>query len=1827
MLRKVLLSILIGTILLNWGPIVNAAWDEPSYTKLTVLDLHTFNEYRYRITDKYFNLRNKFEIDGTINSKISGEILDLAREGYNYLPDNLSNKNLYNKLKTSIERGKKFPDNESNYTAIVVAIQSYLEKADIQKIQWKIETVTKEWNAPFSATLRWRVSDPSGTKIESYNYVWWIDVAWKRKIIWKKPSINYIFKEEWNFSVFLDVISSHKNTKWYTDVLPFRSRADIKVKEKIASVIIKVNSDRLRQKDELKFTPDEARFGLLFDATSSTPASGGKFTNTSWDFWNGLERENSWDPKVERVIYAKEGEYTVILKLRTNENRTAERKFIVSIHDPIATIKSSQEDWFLWDKFTFSAKPSWNDDDLSYSWEIVDIENDSIIFRKTGSLFTYSFKDKWKYNVKLRVTEPSWEEDIDTQIIHINSQAPVADFKNSKPFPHKPNTVLLDATKSYDPDFSDDWKLQFSWIINGERRVLDRPNFNGSIWYYTFDSIWDQSVVLEVVDPDKIPSQKTEKVRVDSILSVDLFAFPRVTTRENTIRFVAQSPEARFYEWDFGDGEKKWSKEAEISHKYKKSWVFTVKIKVIDKEDRENTFQKNVYIWESNSPFAFINIQNWVSQEVAYKQWVCNGVWAYIVDRVNITRFSWEESIDITGKTSWISYSWKLWRDQYFSSRDFPQKFDELGCVPLKLTVKSDQNWRTHSRTVWLKVENIKPTLSSVNVQITDESTDPVIVKVSALWSKDLDGVIQSYLWYYYTDIDSEPQDFRATKSSATTFVLPKITWNYYFVVVMKDNNEARVTSEEVTGSKYFVTLAWDNINTPLVKLSVNDSSVSIWDEVVFTAKVENILGHDLSKKVEYSWDLDGDGFYEKKGSQATITHKFEISWELHPKVKVKYKGFSSTKNLTVNVSNILKPDFWYISIWNKFIIFDKSIWKYDTIQWNLGDETKVTDKNVFTHTYDDGKASHMVELKISDGTKVKTIQIKVTKNVKNIIEAKKKGLVLFSSSDISSDDELILKKASEKVFIYLGESNPDISNYIADFDIENDSDLNWGKDDDEDNKSDASFRSWDAVEIKLNTNKHQKVRLTIKDNSWSLVESYDFMIVKEYIVEEEIDLSSLSFDWVTDAELLKIEKLKSYISDLPKGDKLKALMYVQKLQEEWFDDTEKTRVILEFEWYIYEIDANNAEEIVNVLESLLIEWEEDRSERNITFNALKNLIPTNIKCGDLGEATPETDSNTCYTGLIEKLETIKINNNIDENREIAKGILNVIWEDTSMTAKQKTDFKAILTTLVYGWVDNIPEPVKQVIQGPWDEEWSDLLWLLKWILLVILYIILGFIWIIFAYWVYYKLINKDDNVWFQDFIIEKTSWKKIQDPEPMDDSLDILSDLSTDKAWDEAEEWMKWSEEEWEEEQIWVSQVETKPTEAKIVEHKQEQKVEAPKWDVPDWLKGSVSDDDFKKEVTQMKTKITETKWVEQKQDQKIEVTKWGVPDWLKWSFTEDDTIKDIKKKDEIIKTDEKIKTTQVETKVVETKSVEQKQEQKVEPAKWDVPDWLRGSFTEDDKSKDIKKKNINKGNQPKNREENKGEKTIVTPKKENVWTDEKLKILSNDDLDKITKIDEDDNIPDWLKGSFDEEKKQNEIPAVDKKQEKITVVSKEIERKPEKKVDVKEKTLKKEEKKELKKDELKKDIPKKTEQKKSGTPQITVKKDITKWVEEKGNIKSEKAVIAQSKTIVKKEETVKKTQMTKNIKEEALQEKSIKEVKPKPKQEKVKEEKSKLTPEKKGEAKPEQTTPVLKKEEEKKTETKKELLNKKGTEKKNGELWDDGMKIPDWLKTEDDK
>ena len=1606
MFKKIILTFILFTAGVVYSNTIFAANEEPVYTQFRVVDVSTFNEFRYKMTDEFFNLRNKYELDWKIDVAVAGKILELAKKGYLYLPDSLSNKNYFNYLKTSIERGIKYPLNASNYTSIVGSIENYLDKTNIQSIKGTVEAFPKEWNAPLNVTLRWSVRDPSGTKIPWYNYTWWMQVDGKRKVLWNNISLNYIFKEEWNFAIFLDVKSAHKNNWGYTDVLPFSSRANITINEKIASVLVKVNSSYLRDKEELKFTPDEAKYWLLIDATSSTPTSGSRFAKTTWDFWNGIKKSYTGSPKVERVVYVREWEYTVTLELKTNELKTIKRKFKISVHDPIATIKSSQEEWYLWDKFTFSAQKTWNDKNLSYAWEIIDLKEDKIIFKKVGTLFTYTFNNKGKYNIKMKVTEPSGQTDVDSKIIHINSRAPTSDFVTKIPYSYKPNRVFFDGTKSFDPDFTDDWKLKYSWIIDWDRINLSEPNYNGSTWYFTFDSVWEHSVTLEVEDPDKMISLKKGGVKIKSILSVEFYAFPRVAQRENKLRFVSNSPEAKFYEWDFWDGTTKWWRDSTIGHSYSKSWIFNVKLRVRDSDDHINTFKKNVYIWDSNSPYSFINIKDKSKLDTPFDESACDGKWAYIVNRVDSVKFSWDESINITWETSGLTYSWKLWRDSYKNTKDFTKKFDELGCFPIKLTVKSIENWKTHSTTSFVEVRNIKPILSSIDVRVVDSNTDPVIVNVSALWAKDRDGVIQSYLWYYYTDIDSEPQDFRATKWPNTSFVLPKVTWNYYFVVVMKDNNEERIDSEEITGSKYFMTLTGDNLNTPLVQLKINDSAIAIWDEAIFTANVENILWQNLTKKVKYSWDFDGDWFYDKDTDSNVVIHNYISSWEMHAKVKAKYKWFSNTKTVTVEVSNVLKPDFWYISIGNKFVYFYNWIWTAEHYEWELWDETKITDKEYFIHEYTDWKVIHLIDLKVSEWTKIKTVQKKVLKNVKNRILAAKEWLVSFISPK-PINNEIILEKNSDNVFVYLGESKWQVKNYIVDYDIEYDSDVNGWNDDDEDNKDSDSYTDWSIIKVELNKNRYQKIRVYITNDEWIIINSKDYTIVKKYIEEKLIDINNINFEWITDSTRLKIEKLKNYVDALPKQHKLKGSMYIQHLQEEWFDNREKTNIILEFEWFILDTWVSNSEEIVNLLEWLLVENQEDKSEKAITFNALKNLIPESIVCKD-----PNTLEETmCYDIMVAKLEAIKNNDNIDENKVLWTEILKIVAVDKIMTNKEKTDFKAILKTFIYWGVVNIPDSEKNEISNEDNSNSSWLLGLIYSIFYWIAIIILTLIGFIVLFYIYFKLFNRDSNIWFQDFIIEKTSWEKKIKPVVKDTfEEDLLSDLSDEKESIEKEEKEVEKIEEIKTEEA-TEQPKVEPKEIKEEKIKEEvkSKDKATSWEeVPDWLKWSFSEEKKSKATEQPKVepKKIKNEKIKEEVKSKDKATSWEeVPDWLKWDFSEE-------VKEEAQSEMKEVKTKKIEEKKKPIINWKSNKVKKIDQDKKEdnIPDWLKWSFSEEVNKKEVKSDD-------------------VINKSINDWK-----------VEKIDQNQKEDNIPDWLKWSFSEEVDKKEVKSKDKTPKKWT-------------------------------------------------------------------------------------------------------------------------------------------------------------------------------------------
>lgn len=273
------------------------------------------------------------------------------------------------------------------------------------------------------------------------------------------------------------------------------------------------------------------------------------------------------------------------------------------------------------------------------------------------------------------------------------------------------------------------WRLTYRWIIDWAEVKLEDPNSNNSTWYYTFDSVWEHNVWLEVADPDDVTWNKVESVEISSILSVDFTAFPRVINKWWYVQFVANSQYARFYEWDFDDGQtSKWD-QAKVTHKFDKSWTFSVELTVIDKDWNKNSFTKDIYVSAGTTPFAVIDASYSSNEDIWTQENSCSGQSAFVVNRSKQVKFSWEESIDPDWENTNLDYSWKI-IDKYYSKKDVSMWFDELGCFQVKLTVTDQDTWISNSTTKWVKVENQLPEFSSIEITPKDEDTDPVVLDV-----------------------------------------------------------------------------------------------------------------------------------------------------------------------------------------------------------------------------------------------------------------------------------------------------------------------------------------------------------------------------------------------------------------------------------------------------------------------------------------------------------------------------------------------------------------------------------------------------------------------------------------------------------------------------------------------------------------------------------------------------------------------------------------------------------------------------------------------------------------------------------------------------------------------------------------------------------------------------------------------------------------------------------------------------------------------------------------------------------------------------------------
>ncbi len=147
-----------------------------------------------------------------------------------------------------------------------------------------------------------------------------------------------------------------------------------------------------------------------------------------------------------------------------------------------------------------------------------------------------------------------------------------------------------------------------------------------------------------------------------------------------------------------------------------------------------------------------------------------------------MTTFNASNSVNVDGTTAGLSYTWKYF-GKARTTQSITEKFNELGCFPIELTVRSNKNGATHTTTQYIKLTNQPPELTNLTTSIdaTKKDSQKILVKVKANGVRDPDGVITSYIWYFKTESDPEPQNVQITQKDEITFVLPNITEKYYF--------------------------------------------------------------------------------------------------------------------------------------------------------------------------------------------------------------------------------------------------------------------------------------------------------------------------------------------------------------------------------------------------------------------------------------------------------------------------------------------------------------------------------------------------------------------------------------------------------------------------------------------------------------------------------------------------------------------------------------------------------------------------------------------------------------------------------------------------------------------------------------------------------------------------------------------------------------------------------------------------------------------------------------------------------------------------------------
>ncbi len=1333
----------------------------PVSAAYTESDSDTFAAYKKKLEWALQDMERDFRVNGSVTSATISNVRNLVNECYIRLPDTKADDASRNDtMKKSVDLYLDLADrNKTSQTHIGNAIQQagrFLSEAQIEQVSASISANPVEWNAPLTTSFLANAKDPSGVNVSDANYIWWTrENGGYRRELWRWPTLTYTFGKEGNYQVFLDVISGSKNKKGKTDVLPASVSQDISVKPRLGNIVLLVNGVNVSNVDTLKINPTLGKIGILFDATASRALSNGTITKTKWDFWNGNTLEYDGSPLVERQIYALQDKYSVNLEITNNQGQTFKKTLQLIVRDPSATINMDKDVVYIGDDLALSAKSYFgNGGSVEYSWQIQDAETaGKAIATKNGSTWTYKFAKVWQYIITLQARSANGSVDSDSKTITVESRPPVINLDSPKPVStEKPNTIIFDASRSYDPDSKSAKNLSYTWVIDGEKVELDNSGKDGAMGSYTFAEKGTHSVSLTIANPYGKVSTVDKSFDVTSTLTVDMNITPRAAPIGTTVSFQARSKEARFFEWNPGDGSPAINGTTDnISHVYKKTGVYTASLTVKNSDgSASNTMTRTVYVTDTDSPFALIDLRG-SNGSLIEVPGACDGNNAFAVNRAENTTIDGGNSINIDGSPSGLTYTWK-YLDQIKTGPSFSEKFSELWCFPIELTVKSDRTGASHTSKRYIQIKNIVPKITSIdaNVDTTKKDSQKLIVNVTANGARDDDGVITSYIWYYKTESDSEPQNVKITQGPKATFVLPNISEKYTFGVILEDNDGARINSADTITdqSPLIITNDDGNVNLPLITLTVPKSQVLVDENIDFSVTAKNILGIDITNKSEYSWDFDGDGKIDKKTPEPRTTFAYKSSGKYNMKVKVTYNGVSNTKYQVITVKNELKAAALGYKNGDTFYFINTSQWSYDNVKWKIGTRES---ESPYSLSVSQSDLTDNPILTVSSLWS-ETSELEITPALVTSLAPTAPWVLSIQTFPKVESGSVVLKSRGDKLLLSL--FGNDATEYRIDTDTKIDSDLDGVTDNDADNKDSPSYKDGSAFLVNLSEAKtHTRdMKVTALKNGVT-VWSATLSIVLDYIIDTSSDtpndLSGSGITGISSSDRANLEKLQSKIRSLTSDDRIILTQYYNTLIEWWDDAHDRTQSLVTLQNTVNEsttLSDTSKQELSDLLDLILVGDAQATNEITVAGRVIDGLIKSD---------DPNRDA------IMERLEKIKAHpGNLTENKTLWQEILALIKDDAKISNEDKLLIRSQLLVIVNGWQESVPEQSQtEVAQETSASSW--ILWFIGWVvkIFVIILVIIAVLFLIG--YIAYRLTRKNNDTGFQDFLIDSIAHNK----------------------------------------------------------------------------------------------------------------------------------------------------------------------------------------------------------------------------------------------------------------------------------------------------------------------------------------------------------------------------------------------------------------------------------------------------------------------------------